>query len=92
MSAEAIIPRKNPNAMTNDDASPWLLNAKSAPARKARTMPIAATAARAVCLGLCAFEATKVSRPAARDAFAVISPLASGLVLFGGGLYLTSKA
>lgn len=28
----------------------------------------------------------------ARDAFAVISPLASGLVLFGGGLYLTSKA
>ncbi len=32
------------------------------------------------------------SLAAARDAFAVISPLASGFVLFGGGLYLTSKA
>lgn len=32
------------------------------------------------------------SLAAARDAFAIISPLASGLVLFGGGLYLTSKA
>jgi hypothetical protein len=32
------------------------------------------------------------SLSAARDAFAVISPLASGLVMFGGGLYLTSKA
>ncbi len=32
------------------------------------------------------------SLAAARDAFAVISPLASGIVLFGGGLYLTSEA
>ncbi len=32
------------------------------------------------------------SLAAARDAFALISPLASGLVLFGGGLYLTSRA
>ena len=32
------------------------------------------------------------SLAAARDAFAVISPLASGLVMFGGGLYLTSRA
>ncbi len=32
------------------------------------------------------------SLAAARDAFAIISPLASGVVLFGGGLYLTSKA
>ncbi len=32
------------------------------------------------------------SLAAARDAFAVISPLASALVMFGGGLYLTSKA
>ncbi len=32
------------------------------------------------------------SLAAARDAFAIISPLASGIVLFGGGLYLTSKA
>ncbi len=32
------------------------------------------------------------SLAAARDAFALISPLASGVVLFGGGLYLTSKA
>jgi hypothetical protein len=32
------------------------------------------------------------SLAAARDAFAVISPLASGVVLFGGGLYLTGKA
>lgn len=32
------------------------------------------------------------SLAAARDAFAILSPLASGLVLFGGGLYLTSKA
>ncbi len=31
------------------------------------------------------------SLAAARDAFAVISPLASGFILFGGGLYLTSK-
>ncbi len=32
------------------------------------------------------------SLAAARDAFAIISPLASGVVLFGGGLYLTGKA
>ena len=32
------------------------------------------------------------SLAAARNAFAVISPLASGLVLFGGALYLTSRA
>ena len=32
------------------------------------------------------------SLDAARDAFAIISPLASALVMFGGGLYLTSKA
>ena len=32
------------------------------------------------------------SLAAARDAFAVISPLASALVMFGGGLYLTSRA
>ena len=32
------------------------------------------------------------SLAAARDAFAVISPLVSGLVMFGGGLYLTSKS
>ncbi len=32
------------------------------------------------------------SLAAARDAFAILSPLASGVVLFGGGLYLTSKA
>jgi hypothetical protein len=32
------------------------------------------------------------SLAASRDAFAVVSPLASGLVMFGGGLYLTYKA
>ncbi len=32
------------------------------------------------------------SLAAARDAFAILSPLASALVMFGGGLYLTSKA